>query len=1022
MKSKITNRQAGHPDAPVIAPFRSLKYRAQLFPIATDNNLRIQMKTKIQTKSLLMGASVLGMILFVGATAPAANILQTVTEGSGTDWTAASWGSPAAVANSANTYETPSSSFTARTPNKNLTGLYTTNFAGSSLQIDTGGILYLKHGGNAADAAGVNLVLNGGAMTFHGAFAPTPAPVAGTLQVIANSTINTDQTGANSADIWLLSSVSGSSNLTLNMNTTTNGLVLFGNNSAYTGNWTNAGSSSFIEILSGTTNALGSGSVTMANANDSLIINSTNNMVIANQIIGPGSLVKLNTNLVNLSGNNTFTGPVQINAGVLQLGTSGAITNASLISLAGATLDASLIGGLTLNPAGQSMNCNGTVIGNLTVGTTNTNNFTLTATTNNILNVTGSLTLNGNPTLNVLLSGYKPSGVYRLINYSGTIQGGGSFNLVPPAGSTETFQLDTSTPGEVNLIVTGVVVNLTWVGDGAANDWDTTSPNWAGVTNVYAAVGDNVTFNDSGSSVPDINVVAAVTPNSMTVSNTIEQYVFDGSAITTAGSLTKMGTNELDFTSSGNNFSGPIAIQAGIVSIGVGGSSGNLGTGPITNNGVLQVNKSSGGAAFNAPISGTGSLNITGGGASVTIGATNSYSGGTTIGNGCQLAISTSSALGSGSATVLNGGRLGVTSLVGTMAVTNPVSVSGAYVSPGGALYVNTSGNNVTWSGPIAIGTGNDGILNQLRVVNVNARMNFSSPVLGTNEALECTSGNTAGDNTSVMTFDNTLSLGSGGSLLVDGLAVVVLAGGTNAWGGGTTVGYNGTSPYVTSSTATLLVNGTLHGGALEVENLATLGGSGIILDPVTVDGSVAPGNSGIGSLTVNNAVVFESDGAAVMEINRTNSPNASLLSATSVTYGGTLTVENIGTTNLEAGDTFELFNGAISGTFAVTNLPALPSEDLYWDTSLLNSGTIRVASSSSPAPAITSPSVSGTNFSLQVASSQIGFNYVVQATPALAPATWTSIQTNAGTGGTLNFTIPITPGTPRSFFRISVQ
>jgi hypothetical protein len=47
-----------------------------------------------------------------------------------------------------------------------------------------------------------------------------------------------------------------------------------------------------------------------------------------------------------------------------------------------------------------------------------------------------------------------------------------------------------------------------------------------------------------------------------------------------------------------------------------------------------------------------------------------------------------------------------------------------------------------------------------------------------------------------------------------------------------------------------------------------------------------------------------------------------------------------------------------------------------------------------------------------------------VQATPSLAPVpiTWTNIQTNAGTGGTLNFTIPITPGNPRQFFRISVQ
>ena len=976
-------------------------------------------------KVLFLGTTIIGTILFSSATVSGQNILQTVTESAGTDWTAASWGTPAAVATAGNTYETPNSSFAVRTPNKNLAGLYSTNFAGNSLQIDSGGILYLKHGGNYVDAVVVNLILNGGTMTFHGGFAPTPVPVGGTLQVTANSVITTDQTGANAADIWLLSAISGSGNLTVNMLAPgTNNVILFGTNTAYSGNWSNANGGLIVE--GATTNALGSGSVILQVADAYLGFNSTNNLVVGNGIYGNGSVVKWNTNTVALNGSNTFTGSLIINNGMVQIGNGSAISTAATISLLnGATLDASPVGGLTLNPAGQNLSCNGTVIGNLTASTNDVFNFHSSAATNDILNVTGSLTLNGNPVLNVLLTGYKAGGTYRLINYSGTIQGGGSFNLVPPAGSTETFQLDMNTPGQVNLIVTGATYNTTWVGDGSANNWDTSSPNWTGTTNVYQAVGDNVTFNDSGSSVPDIYIVASVTPNSMTVSNTSERYIFDGSAISTgistSGALIKQGSNELDFTSNGNNFSGPIIIQSGILSVGVGGSFGSLGTGPITNNGVLQVNMGANGTAFNSPISGSGSLNITGGGASVTLGATNSYSGGTTIGSGCQVGISTGSALGSGGAVVLNGGRLGVNTAVGSLTVPNPVTVSGNYVSPGGALYVNTSGNNVTWAGPITVGTGNDGIVNQIRAVNTNVRMNFSNTVLGTNEVLECTSGNTAGDNTSIITFNNTVSLGSGGSLLVDGLATVVLAGTANVWGGGTTVGLSGNSSYVSSSTATLLVNGNLNGGTLAVVNLATLGGSGTISDPVTVDGTMAPGNSGIGTLTVNNSVTFVSDGAAVMEINRNSAQNADLLSASSINYGGTLTVNNLGSP-LQAGDTFHLFSGAISGTFAVTNLPALSSTNLYWDTTLLHSGTIKVAGNTAPTPTIKSPSVSGSNFTLQVASSVSGFNYVLQATPSLSPASWTAVQTNAGNGGTLNFTNMITPGTLHQFFRIIAQ
>src|SRR5208282_598203 len=137
-----------------------------------------------------------------------------------------------------------------------------TNFGGDSLQIDTGGILYLKHGGNLTNAVIVNLVLNGGAMTFHGGFAPTPAPVGGTLQVLAASTIGSDQPegGGNNADIWLLSPLSGSGNLTVNMLTPgTNNVILFGTNTAYSGNWSNANGGLIIE--GSTTNALGSGSV-----------------------------------------------------------------------------------------------------------------------------------------------------------------------------------------------------------------------------------------------------------------------------------------------------------------------------------------------------------------------------------------------------------------------------------------------------------------------------------------------------------------------------------------------------------------------------------------------------------------------------------------------------------------------------------------------------------------------------------------------------------------------------------------
>ena len=950
------------------------------------------------------------MAMFVAATAPAANIIQTVNEsGAGSDWNGAIWGTPAAAPTSGNNYETPST-FDVRTPNNTAPAA----FGGNSLQIDAGGILFLKHNNGVAR---VNLILNGGQIDYHGGPGGSNSPVGGTLQVPVNSSFASDQTGTANEPIWVLSPISGTGSLTVNV--LSNGAVaLFGTNSSFSGNWTNT--SGTILVGNGSVNALGTGAVVLNFLTSTFLnFNTTSNITVNNSISGLGNVIKVNTNMVTLNGNLSYTGATTISNGVLQVGASSSLTSSFLLALAGGTLDASLIGGLNLGANGQKMNCNGTVTGGLTASTTNVLNFNLTLSTNDILNVSGLLTLNGNPTLNLALNGFKPSGTYRLINYTGTIQGGGSFALVPPTNSTESFTLDTSTPGQVNLIVVGSSLTLAWVGDNSANNWDTTSQNWAGPTNVYV-VGDNVVFDDTGSSVPDIMIANnSLFPSSMTVSNNSAHYVFDApnfvtGGIITAGTLTKAGTGELDFSTSGNNFSGSIVIQAGTLSVGVGGGFGSLGTGPITNNGILQVNMSGNGVAFNAPISGSGSFQVTGGGAIVAMGlnAHNTYTGPTTIGDGCQLNISTSDALGSTAAgtTVLANGRLGVASAVGTMTVAEPVTINGTGINGApGALYVNTTGNNVTWAGPITVASAS-----QIRVVNAAARMNLSNTVLGTNVSLECTAGNvvTTTDTNTVMSFLNTLSLGSGGSLTADGLGVVVLAGATNSWGGGTTL----------NSAITLLVNGVLNGGPLAVNSTATLGGTGTVMDPVTVDGILEPGNTGAGTLTVSNTVVLNSDATTVMFLNSAGSPNVNSLVHAAVTYGGTLTVTNIGAT-LQAGDAFTLFSGgSISGTFAVTNLPTLSNPNLFWDTSLLSSGVIKVGSNVAPTPTITSPMVNGSNFTLQVPASQSGFNYVLLATPTLSPVAWTAVQTNAGNGGILNFSYPITPATPQQFFRIVAQ
>lgn len=886
------------------------------------------MRIPIRNQARLFGATFLGALLLSGASTRAADVTQTVSQSgaAATGWSAAIWGTPAAAPTAGNNYITPSTFFV-RTPNNTTPG----SFAGDSLRIDSGGTLWLKHSG--LNAATVNLILNGGNIQFHGGTVNnTNSALAGTIQVLGDCVISSDQGAANACHIWLRSSMTGSSNFTVNMSPAGYGLFLSGSNSAFTGNWTNSGG--FIQVLSGTTNALGSGLVTLVNSGNYLWLNSTNDQTVNNVITGLGSLVKANTNTVTLGGDNSFTGMTAVSNGVLKLTSPTAITNSAAISIAGGTVDASAIGGLVLNTANnQILNCRGSLVGNLAASSENTLNFNLTPSTNDVLNVSGSLTLNGTPTLNLSLTGYKPSGTYRLINYSGTIQGGGSFNLIPPVGSSETFAIDTSVPGQVNVIVTGISQNLTWAGGNGV--WDTSSANWVGGTTIYSS-GDNVLFDDTASSTL-VDVSIPVSPSLMIVSNNVQNYQFYDLGISTSSTLTKAGSGTLEFTSANNNFTGPIDIRGGVLSVGAGGNFGSLGTpAAVTNNGVFRLNMASGGTLISAPITGSGSVEVIGGGGVLVLSGTNTYTGTTTIGDQCQLNYSTSSALGDASSgTVIQAnGRLGVTSFVGSLTNAEPITVNGFGVTAApGALYVNTPNNNVTYSGPITIASDA-----RFRVVNTAARMNFANTVLGTDVALWCTAGNAAADTATTMSFMNTFSIGNG-LLTKDGQGIVEFESANNTCG---SVVING---------GTVEANGVLNGGPVTVNSTGALGGVGTCVGPVTVaaGGSIAPGRSGIGTLTLSSTLSMDPAAVTVMEINRTNAQNADLLVAPAIPLNGTLTVVNVGP-DPQVGDTFQLFNGTLSGAFSATNLPSFTQPNLVWDTSLLASqGIIKVATSSLP-------------------------------------------------------------------------
>jgi autotransporter-associated beta strand protein/YVTN family beta-propeller protein len=166
-------------------------------------------------------------------------------------------------------------------------------------------------------------------------------------------------------------------------------------------------------------------------------------------------------------------------------------------------------------------------------------------------------------------------------------------------------------------------------------------------------------------------------------------------------------------------------------------------------------------------------------------------------------------------------------------------------------------------------------------------------------------------------------------NLLKNGPALLRLTG-ANSYSGTTTI-----------AAGLIQVDGTLGAGGVTVQSGGTLAGSGTLNGPVIVQpgGTIAPGSSGLGTLTISNSLTL--NGTTLVEVSKTGSflANDHLAEITSLNYGGTLIVTNVTDIHsgaLSAGDGFILFTaGNYAGSFSSMTLPTLAA-GLVWDTSNL--------------------------------------------------------------------------------------
>jgi fibronectin-binding autotransporter adhesin len=618
----------------------------------------------------------------------------------------------------------------------------------------------------------------------------------------------------------------------------------------------------------------------------------------AGAISGNGGLVKQGSGLFTLSGPNDYTGATTVAGGNLRV--DGSVASSVTVQ-SGATLSGiGSVGGAVTIQSGGTLSA-GQSPGTITLGSLNLNSGSTSVfelgspgvvggATNDLVNVTGNLTLGGTLSVNAPSAGY-----YRLFNY-GTLT---PSNFAAITGSTNgNPQVLTNVPNQVNLSIAAAGQRIQfWDGadqtgngvvNGGTGTWNATNTNWTGapgqatindqwrssvgvfsgtagtVTVAGAQAFDTLQFSTTGyllnagaggqlqlsglSGTGTINTDGGVTA-------TINTPIVNGSS----QSLTKVGTGTLVLTGN-NSYTGGTTISAGTLQLGNGGASGSL-VGNVVNNAILAINRSDA-VVLSGVISGSGQFQQLGTG-TTTFTAANTYTGATTVAQG-TLTLAGAGNIASSSGVIANGafdvsGVTGAGTSIKTLSGAGSVALgaktltltnaSGNFTgSIGGTGGVTLAGGSATLSGvntytgatTISGGTlalaGAGSIASSSGVVDAGT---FDLSGTGSGASIKTLSGSgTVALGAQTLTLTNASDNFAG---VIGGSGGFTLAGGTQTLSGQNT--YTG---------LTTITNGTL-----------TLAGGAGLKSPVLNNATFNLNGGTLGDLLTNNGVVNVNGGSA---------------------------------------------------------------------------------------------------------------------------------------------------------------
>ena len=617
---------------------------------------------------------------------------------------------------------------------------------------------------------------------------------------------------------------------------------------------------------------------------------------------GAGSITKAGTASTTLSGTNTFTGGVTLNAGILNINNSSALgITPGTFTINGGTIDNTTASPITFG-SNYPIAWNGDfVFGGTKNLSCNSCAITMNASHTITTNGSGTLTLGGvisGGAVNLTKAGTGVLTIFGASTYTGTttilggnmmVSGNVTAGIAGPFGSSTSDIVIGDTSGDVNIQFTGaytVTRNITvQPGSGVITIYNNGA--------VASVVSGNITLNRN------ISLKSNTAGSTLTFSG-----VISGGFNVSTPSAGNVGTVVL----SGNNtYTGTTVISGGILRLGGAGDGTNgplgttAGTTTVNSGAVLDLYGYNLSTAEPLILKGTG---ISSGGALTNSSSTAStYSGLLTLGAASSIIGATSTInisnvgtiTGSGFGLTLGGASGGIlASILGTGAGTLTKSDAGMWTLSGANTYTSTT----------TLNAGTLNINNAHALGNVTSTTTINGGTIDNTSAGDITTLNYPialnGDFTYAGTLHN-LNLGSG-AVTFNASRQITVASGTMTVGG---VVNNASYDLTKAGAGTLTLNGatTLTNLTISAGTLATAAAAFNISGNWSNSGTFTPGS---GTVTLNGTTQTVSGNTTFnnLTINKTNSPTISFTSGATQTMNGTFTATGDATHQITIGAT----------------------------------------------------------------------------------------------------------------------